>query len=347
MLALAIVGAVGFAVVQVTGDRLDQVAGLWIQFLDKPAASNGASVVFSVRQGDTADEIGRRLERAGLIGSANNFRILVGYYGAGDSLKAGEYELNPTMSTSDVITKLRGGLVSRKQVTFPEGWRATEMTRALVERGIFTQPAVQSALESPVVFGELAGRRPAGASLEGYLFPDTYTIAPSDTAVSVVQQMVSNLDRQFTPALRRQAADTNLTFHEILTLASIVERESAQPSERPMVASVYLNRMKINMKLDADPTVQYALAMTQTIATKDTWKPALSLTDLRVESPYNTYQRTGLPPGPICNPGIAAIKAVLEPAKTDFLYFVARGDGTHVFAKTLDEHLANVRRYGS
>lgn len=321
------------------------MAGGVVRSLDRPAASTGNSVVFTVRNGETADQIGRRLEQSGLVADANVFRVLVAFEGAGDQLKAGDYQLNPTMTSSQIIDRLRSGATAAAQVTIPEGWRNAEIARLLGDRGPFTRDAVIAALQSKGLTGDLLSQRPPGAGLEGYLFPDTYTLSPRDSAAQTIQRMVTNLDQRFTPAMRRQAESLGLTPHEVLTIASIVEREAVQETERPIIASVYLNRLHQNMKLDADPTVQYAISVSQTIATAEIWKRDLSLTDLEYDSPYNTYRNEGLPPGPICNPGLASIQAVLEPAQTGFLYFVAKGDGTHAFAATLDEHLNNVRKY--
>jgi UPF0755 protein len=160
--------------------------------------------------------------------------------------------------------------------------------------------------------------------------------------------MVGEFERRFGPARREAAASLGLSVAEAVTLASIVEREAAVPEERPLIAAVYLNRLAAGMRLQADPTVQYALAKPG-LPTPGTrlWQRDLTMKDLEVASPYNTYQQAGLPPGPICNPGLAALDAVVHPATSDALYFVARGDGAHVFARTLDEHLANVRQYQS
>jgi UPF0755 protein len=189
---------------------------------------------------------------------------------------------------------------------------------------------------------------PAGASLEGYLFPETYEVAKGANVRTLIEMMTHQFDKAVTPKLRGQFTDRHLTVHQAVTLASIVEREAAIPAEQPIIASVYLNRLQRNMPLQADPTVQFAVAASNPgeAATIGFWKADLTRDDLKLPSPYNTYAQRGLPPGPICSPGLSALEAVGTPADTEYLYFVAKGDGSHVFAKTDAEHAANVERYG-
>jgi len=187
--------------------------------------------------------------------------------------------------------------------------------------------------------------RPADAprTLEGFLFPDTYQFPVNITTTSVIDVMLQNFDRRVTIEMRQQALDNGLDLFQALTLASIVEREAVVPEERPIIASVYLNRLRLGMYLEADPTVQYAKGYD---SESGRWWPSLSLEELReVESPFNTFTHPGLPPGPICSPGLASIEAVLNPAQTDYLFFHATGDGSHAFAETFEEHLENQSRY--
>ena len=179
------------------------------------------------------------------------------------------------------------------------------------------------------------------------LFPETYEVAKGASARTLMEMMARQFDKAVTPKLRQQIQARGLTLHQGLTLASIVEREAAIPAEQPVIASVYLNRLRRDMPLQADPTVQFAVAnadLTQA-AGFGYWKRELTRDDLRSTSPYNTYVQRGLPPGPICSPGLAALEAVANPAQTEYLFFVAKGDGGHVFAKTDTEHAANVERY--
>ena len=190
----------------------------------------------------------------------------------------------------------------------------------------------------------LLSDRPAGAGLEGFLFPDTYEIAATATPSQVVNLLLSTFDQRVTPAMRQQAAARQRTLFQVVTVASLVEREAQVAGERPVIASVYLNRISQNMALEADSTVQYALGYD---AKSKTWWRTLELDDLRKPvGAYSTYLNRGLPPGPICSPGLASIRAVLEPATTDYLYYYAKGDGSHAFARTFEEHQENMRKYG-
>jgi UPF0755 protein len=179
--------------------------------------------------------------------------------------------------------------------------------------------------------------------LEGYLYPDTYQMDPRWTAEQAIDLLVGTMERRFTAAMRQQATQRGLNIHQVLTIASLVERETVLAAERPIVASVYLSRLAQNMALEADATVQYALGYDKA---QQRWWPNIQLEQLRsTESLYNTYLRRGLPPGPICSPGLASIQAVLQPAKSDYLFYYAKGDGSHVFAKTFEEHLENQKKY--
>jgi UPF0755 protein len=316
--------------------------------LDKPVSDDTTPVVFRVEPGQSASDIGAALEKQGLIRSARLFRLMVERDGVGGRLAAGEYELSPSMSTPEVIAALAGGRVRpAPALTVPEGWRAEEIAWRLDTILPGRGQELLAVVYDDADLAESLGVGPDG-SLEGYLFPDTYELAKEQDVRALVKKMVGQFERRFDPARREAAASLGLSVAEAVTLASIVEREAAVPEERPLIAAVYLNRLAAGMRLQADPTVQYALAKPG-LPTPGTglWQRDLTLKDLEVASPYNTYQQAGLPPGPICNPGLAALDAVVHPATSDALYFVARGDGAHVFARTLDEHLANVRQYQS
>jgi UPF0755 protein len=188
------------------------------------------------------------------------------------------------------------------------------------------------------------GRPDATRSLEGFLSPNTYRFMPDATAQDVIAAMLADFTTRFDQSYRDRARELGLTPYEVVIIASIVEREAVVAEERPTIAAVFLNRVRLGMRLEADPTVQYAIGYQE--AEGRWWKTPLLLSDLRdTDSPYNTYMYAGLPPGPICSPGFAAIEAVLWPEDVDYLYFVARGDGSHAFSRTFDEHLRNVARY--
>lgn len=326
-------------------ERALELTRTFVMGLDAPVSADTTPVVFRVEPGDTAADIAAALERRGLIRSARVFRLLVEREGVGHRLAAGEYELSPAMSAQEVIAILAAGQVRQgARITIPEGWRAEEIAWKLEALA----PGVGAEYLNVVYGGELFAAElelPPGASLEGFLFPDTYEWRVEEGAEALVTRMVGEFLRHFDPERRELVARRGLSPREAVTLASIVEREAVRPEERPLIAGVYYNRLALGMPLQADPTVQYALAEPRVPAPAGVlWKYDLTLADLEVPSPYNTYRRPGLPAGPICNPGLASLDAVVRPAATDALYFVARGDGSHAFARTLDEHLANVRR---
>ena len=220
-----------------------------------------------------------------------------------------------------------------------------DIADSLDSRGIATREAFLSAAAGDFD-ADFLRERPPGSTLEGYLFPDTYQVLPGATPRQVLQLMLTAFGERFTPELRAESAKVGLTPHQVVTLASIVEREAVAADERPLIAGVFLQRLKRGLKLQADPTVQFALAgVNPPRRSQGYWKAPLSSADVTINSPYNTYVIDGLPPGPIGNPGLAAIRAVLEAPSTDYLYFVARPDGRHAFARTYKEHEENVARY--
>jgi UPF0755 protein len=345
VLALGLCAVAGMAAYAMLGQALDLVRAS-VSGLDAPVSSDQTTVIFRVEPGQSAAEIGSALEARGLIRSARVFRLLVEREGVGSSLAAGEYELNPALSTQEVIAVLARGDVRRGVLfTVPEGWRAEEIAWKLDSVQPGRGPEFLAVVYEDSELRDRLGLPPE-ASLEGFLFPDTYELPRDLDARTLVQRMVAQFERRFDARRREAAASRGLSPLEAVTLASIVEREAAIPDERPMIAGVYYNRLALGMRLQADPTVQYALAAPG-VPTPGAglWPRELSLQDLDLPSSYNTYRNAGLPPGPICNPGVASLDAVTRPATTDALYFVARGDGSHVFARTMDEHLANIRRH--
>jgi UPF0755 protein len=308
-------------------------------------------VYITVEAGDTAASIGKRLEAAGVIDSAGGFQRLAAITGAERNLAAGEYEFVRATSTLDALTRIRDGLTAARIVGFPEGMRLEEVAAILEQRGVVKADDFLAAANTIATSGtgldtDLLSSRPRTATLEGYIYPATYSFSRSVTPEEVVLTMLNAMSERFTPELRAEARAQGLTVHQVLTLASIVEREVVAPEERPIIASVYRNRLDQGMPLQADPTVQYAItARPGSIAQFGYWKKELSLTDLQFPSAYNTYVEPGLPPGPIGSVSIDSIKAVIHPAQTNYLYFVARNDGTHAFSATFDEHQLNVQRY--
>ncbi len=275
--------------------------------------------------------------------------------GLADRLKAGSYLLAPSMTVVEIASVLQDAAAAGISVTLPEGWRLEQMAEAFASAGVLTDDRYLTQAQS----GDLTDldlsrfsfllQKPAGASLEGYLFPDTYRLPVTGASgVEILAQQLEVFGAKALPLYVAALSEgrTRLTLHEVLTLASIVEREAVVPAERATIAGVYLNRLASGMKLDADPTVQYALGYQADSG--QWWKTPVFLEEYgSVISPYNTYLNTGLPPGPIANPGLASIQAVLAPEQHDYLFFVALADGSgaHVFARTYDEHIANTQKY--
>lgn len=353
VLLLASVGCGGLSSGDDTAETVDEfLLGVYLAFrqedISRPASDDPTPVIFIVQPGETASDIALRLKRLGLITDAELFRLLARYRKADSKLEAGRYELCANMTMEEIIEALQHGRLEEVVVTIPEGWRAEQIAEMLAEEvGLDKEEflaLVRSETYEPGLEYDFLQDRPPGAGLEGYLFPDTYYLPAHPSALDIVERMLANFDRRFTPEMRQMAAERGMTIYEVVTLASIVEREAVVAEERSLIAGVFLNRLAKGMPLDACPTVQYALGYQEEAG--QWWKTPLTLEELeQVNSPYNTYLHPGLPPGPICNPGLASILAVLQPAETDYLYFLAKGDGSHAFAETFEEHLQNQQRY--
>ena len=303
-------------------------------------------VSVSVEQGQGVIEIGEALEDAGVIDSAIQFRVLVALLGYDKMLQAGDYEFEPDMPALQVVYRMRRGIVSPNFVTVVEGWRLEEIAGALDERGIISREEfLEAAVAGNFDFDFLIRLGPE-TSLEGYLLPATYFYRRSDAAEDVIQQMLEAMDKGFTKELRSEALDAGLTMHGVLTLASIIEREAKVAAERPIMAQVFLKRLRLAIALEADPTVQYAVAEDPaSVEEFGYWKTELTKDDLGVDSLYNTYRYSGLPPGPIAAPRLESILAVIRPADTNYLFFVAKPNGSHAFAETFEEHQRNIEEF--
>jgi len=311
-----------------------------------PTATPGESVIVAVQEGESAQEVGDKLEDRGVISSGLLFRVLVALEGYEDKLVAGDYEFDKGLPTLEVIERIRSGQIAPLVVTIREGLRAEEVAELMEAKNVVSAEDFLHAIEQWYEFSFLY-TKPYWATLEGYLFPDTYFFSRNMTAEEVVQQILENFDQRFDSELRDEAAVAGMTVHTVLNLASIVEREAQVAEERPIIAAVFLKRLRRGMPLEADPTVQYALGNDPaSVAKYGYWKEELTQADLEVDSLYNTYRITGLPRGPICSPGLDSIQAVIRPADTEYLYFVAKEDGSHAFAETLEEHLQNIELYG-
>ena len=309
------------------------------------AVERDGPVVVEVIPGSGAEAIATLLLARGVLTETGRFRTLLDYTGVGAQLRAGRYEFAADTPPAEVIRKMRLGLTREVVLVVPEGLRVEEVGELVVGLGVASAEEWEEALEVRR-WEPLLRSRPRDADLTGYLFPATYPLSEDTTAASLVEAMVDAFGEAVSPAVRSQIEASNMTLHEVLTLASIIEREALLADELPLIASVFVNRLEAGIALYADPTVQFAITEGLDERPADGWwKRELTLDDLAFDSPYNTYIVAGLPPGPIASPGLPAILAVLRPASTDYLYFVAKGDGSHAFAETLAEHEANVERY--
>jgi UPF0755 protein len=315
--------------------------------LNTPAGSDGTAITFVVNPGETASQIADNLAALGIIRDTTLFRNYMRYYSLDTQIEAGSYQIAHNMTIPQVAVRLTEADLPELTVRITEGWRREQIADWLSQQtdmpfsGAEFLAATGAGAPIPPDTG-LAGDIPSGESLEGFLFPDTYQIATDASAADLIDKMLVNFASQITSQMRADAAARNMTLYQVLTLASIVEREAMVADERPIIASVYLNRLNQGVKLEADPTVQYAMGYQ--VDSGQWWNLALTPDDYHnVDSPYNTYLYLGLPPGPIDSPGIDSITAVIYPADTPYFFFRARcdGSGLHNFAKTYEEHLQN------
>jgi UPF0755 protein len=293
-------------------------------------------VFFTIDRGASAVRIAESLEERGIVRDRTLFVLALRYRGQTGKLQAGEYRFADPLSTLGVLDRLVAGDVFTLAVTVPEGLTLFEAAEHLTGLGLGEAPEFVRTFEEP---GGILDLDPSATSLEGYLYPTTYRFARKVEPGEVARTMVSQFKEIFGEIRRARAKDLGLSTREVVTLASVVEKETALAEERPLIGSVFRNRLERGMPLQSDPTVIYALKL------RGGFDGNLRKADLELDSPYNTYRFPGIPPGPIASPGEAAIDAVLHPADTPYLYFVARNDGSHQFSATYAEHVAAVRRY--
>ncbi len=307
-------------------------------YFSLPAAGPGADLIpVRVVTGSGTRTIGRELERLHVIRSAECFVVWARLLGAEGRLQAGVYALSPSLPPPIVVLHLKQGQGAQQGVTIPEGFDLAQIAAALTDAGLADGAAFLTLAGDPqAVLADMDLSFPVpGASLEGYLFPDTYRIAPGTATRTILRTMVARFQQVLAPMIEATPLPAGFDVHALVTLASLVEKEAKVAEERPLIAAVFLKRLELGMPLQSDPSVKYVLPHPPL---------HLSLEDIAVDSPYNTYKYPGLPPGPIASPGRDAIAAVLAPARTDYLYFVARGDGTHIFSRNYQEHLAARRQ---
>lgn len=303
-------------------------------------ARHAVADVIRIPEGATARDIGVLLEQHGIIRRADYFERLATLLGVQNRLKAGHYELSPGMNLLTVFAHLQRGEVATVRVTIPEGLNVREISAILAERGLVDREKfTELAFHGRDVVADLLPFSIPISSLEGYLFPDTYYFPPYIGEEEIIRRMVARFLQEAYPLMEEaeRKGTARLSPHELVTLASIVEKEAMVDRERPLIAGVFYNRLAAGQRLQSDPTVQYVMPRP---------RARLYSKDLAIDSPYNTYRYGGLPPGPIASPGRRSIQGVLEPEDTPYMFFVARGDGTHVFSRTFQEHVQARRRLG-
>ncbi len=297
----------------------------WWRYSIAPVdTSDTTPVIFVVAHGEGGKEIAADLAKQNLIHSSTGFYLLIKLLGIETQMQAGDFRLNKSMDARTIAMELTHGILD-VWVTTLEGWRdeeiATQLDKDLdIPEDQFLQYAT-----------------------EGYMFPDTYLIPRDATAAAVTKMFLDNFNTKVTAKMREDAKKTGLTFDQTITLASIIEREGKTDADRPVIAGILLNRIKIGMPLQVDATLQYALGYQP--FEKTWWKNDLTDDDKKIDSPYNTYTNLGLPPGPIANPGLSSITAAIYPASTDYLYYLHDKTGTVHYAKTIEEHNANIQKY--
>ncbi len=304
-----------------------------ISYARAPAKETAQTKILTVSPGDSFSAVADRLAEEELIVAPAKFRRYARLRGFDKQVKAGEYELSAAMTPRQILAAFVQGRVRLRRVTIPEGYDLKQIASAVADAGLCSEKDFLAAARNTELVGKLGL---SGETFEGYLFPDTYFFPRNEPPEQIIAAMVARFRSVFTDAWRQRAEQLGLSVHQVVTLASIIEKETGAAEERPLIASVFHNRLSKNMRLESDPTVIYGL---------DAFDGNLTRRHLRTLTDYNTYKINGLPPGPIASPGRAAMQAALYPAKTDYLYFVSKNDGTHHFSATFREHRAAVRKY--
>jgi len=303
------------------------------EYARTPIDPAGHEQIVSIPPGKGFYDIASRLQSAGIISDSTKFGRFARIKGSDKKIRAGEYALSPAMTSEAILNTLVNGKVRLHQITIPEGYTVEQIAGLLQEAGLADKSRFITAASEPERVRK-AGFE--GPTFEGYLFPDTYYFPKDETIDTIIDTMVDRFRSVFIPDWRNRAKEMGFSVHEIVTLASIIEKETGAASERELISSVFHNRLKKRMRLESDPTVIYGI--------KD-FNGNLTRKDLKTHTKYNTYRIKGLPPGPIANPGQAALHAALFPADTEYLYFVSKKDTTHHFSTNFTDHNQAVRKY--
>ena len=287
------------------------------------------TIFVSVKQGMSASDIGDELVKHGVITNKKTFWLKVKKSDAADKFKSGTYAFKPNTPPEEIIAKLVAGETTQVKFTIPEGFGVKEIAKRLSDEGLVDEDEFLRKAKDFAPYSYIKRDKDIRYACEGFLFPDTYLLHEDPSVDGILKMMAEDMDNRLTPKMRQRAAELNLSIHELITMASLVEKEAMYAEDRPIIAQVFFKRLQIGMPLQTDTTIQYLL---------DAPKEDVSIKDTKIESPYNTYQIKGLPPGPVASPGMAAIEAVLYPADTDYLYFVADRQGHNHYSKTYAEH---------
>ena len=306
-------------------------------FSTTPHTSMQYPVTIVIAAGSNLRQVSAKLRSRDVITSSRMFELLARIKGNARSIKSGTYEFHQAFSPLGVLDRLQRGLVRLQSFTVPEGKTIFETASIIAATELANEKKLLEKIIDPDFIAHLGLK---GKSLEGFLFPDTYFFSETATAASILTKMVERYRQVFAQELQRAKQPAQLSENEVVTLASLVEAETGKADERPLIAGVFLRRLKKGMRLECDPTVVYGQLLIDPAFNK-----RLRRRHLLHETPYNTYRNYGLPPGPICNPGRLAIRAVLQPVETDFLFFVSRNDGSHQFSRTLRDHNRAVNTY--
>ncbi len=312
--------------------------GVFLSGCSRDVTLNRDPVLFEIQKGDTLNRIAKRLADNRIIRDPVRFKVRAKIQGYDKKLQVGTYQILPGESLDDVIKKIGTGQVYARRMTILEGWNIYDIASYLVRQGfISNESEFLKACERVDLIDDLGIK--GAKNLEGFLFPETYSVPLGMTVDEIVSMMVRQFKRVVSPEMRQALTSHGLTFYQAVTLASIVEKETSVEYEKPIVAGVFYNRLRVRMKLQTDPSLIYIRQM------EGNWDGNIRKRDFTNTSPYNTYMYYGLPPGPIANPGKSSLLAVAYPAQTEYLYFVSKNDGTHYFSSTLQEHNRAVQQY--
>ncbi|WP_232219187.1 endolytic transglycosylase MltG [Anaerovibrio sp. RM50] len=290
-------------------------------------------VYVHVAKGMSSGDIAKELEKKGVISSTTKFWLATKLNGADSKFKVGTFALTKNMSAADALSILINGKTVAVRVTIPEGYGVKEIAKRLDEAGVCSEKDFLKLAKDYAPYEYMEKHKDTVYRVEGFLFPDTYDFASDATTEDVMRRLIDEFDNKLTADMRRRAKAQNISIYELVTMASLVEKEARFEEDMPIISQVLWKRLNISMPLQSDATLQYVMAEI---------KEDVSIADTKIDSPYNSYQNYGLPPGPIASPGLKALKAALDPASTDYLYFVADRDGKNYYSYTYDEHLSKV-----